>query len=1126
MKKKFLLGLVVAMLCIFAFGTIVVSAADTELQSLHSHPICNSRCDCDKGHVAVTWEPLTSDITNLSAGYYYVESDITYPNYTSLTITGDVYICLNGNKITQNTSTSCIMVRESGNLTICDCIGSGVISNSYSNGGSPGCVYLNGKGSMTLYGGTIKGNAFAAIYCSTAGNLNVYGGTVTGYFGGIDVSKVNDIVISSGTITGTESGGVEFESATFQNVIVSGGIFEGPQYGMRFGSYTCTGKVSISGGTFNGNGPVPNSTTYSGHYYGLTFMNVGDIGCTLNISGGEFKGTRGGFYSENKKMNATISGGTFYHNAEEAVHIANGRLTINGGKIYHIDCDDSATVSISNGEILSINVGGGFKSSSKIYVYGGTIGRIGYQTVTWAINCPLGNPNYTIYVYVYGGTIVGTEYAIRGNSNIKITVSGGNLTGGKKDISLPITAPYYYAAYLSLYGYNGKTLNVTTSSSVEEGAYIASDVASDGLIGVDDAKIYSVYDSTNKAVKIMRKHFFGDWVDEVPATCVVNGTKGYKVCSDCGKKFDESGTEITNLTIKASHKFGDWVNEIPATCTVDGTKAHKTCSVCGKHFEQNGTEIADITIPASHKLGDWVDEIPPTRTSDGVKGHRICEACGKYFDSNNEELVDLVIKAYLSLLNKVEIYGDSSAESGTANISQILSFATDTDVSALYCFIKYPDCLALKSVTAKDFAYAELEEKSTEDGITTAVILAQYSETELIPKSVIHSPFELTFDVSKSATPGVVQIEVTEESCLIGNDTYFFEERIAGNLEITPKLAESIEISGADVISCETLYTATVTPDYASNKEVEWSVDDEGIAFVDEFGMVTPVTGGTFTLTATAKDGSGVFATKTIEIIRLAESIEIVGEEEISEPSQYTVVILPEYTTNQGVQWAVSDETIAIVSENGLVTPLRNGKIVLTATALDASGIETTKSIVITVSVRANSITSNVGEWDREFDSDITEYTIYVTEDTSALYLTSGFTDATAKVNGSIAANGIRKKVELQGAETEVNIVLTPISGNSLHANTYTIKIIRGPCTKTAVFEDGAAFTVTPIHVEIGKTVILALYDGSKLVEMQPKTYEGEDLFFTTQKSYTGAKVMVWESLDSLTSVCSAELIQ
>jgi len=642
----------------------------------------------------------------------------------------------------------------------------------------------------------------------------------------------------------------------------------------------------------------------------------------------------------------------------------------------------------------------------------------------------------------------------------------------------------------------------------------------------------------------------------------------------------------------------------------------------------------------------------------------------------------------LRMLNSVEITGGTASVVGATAITRSISFATDKDVSTLYCFIKYPQTLTLKSVTPKDFVYAYLEDEFSENGYTTAVVLAQYSDSELIPKKGIHTPFELTFDVSKTATPGTVQIEATEESCLIGNDTHFFEDRIPGIFEINPKLAESIEISGEDVISSETTYTVTVTPDYTTNKEVEWSidnetiatvnengvvnpvtsgtvtltatakdgscvfatkqitvirvvesikiigsdsitkettysvnilpdyatnkevewsisdekiatvdqngvvtpvtsglvtitvsakdgsgivatkeinivkfaesieitgedsisspaqytaivspdytsnkevvwsVDNEAIATVDEVGIITPVTAGKIVLTATAKDGSGVSSTKTINIVKFAESIEIVGGEEIISPSQYSVVILPEYTTNKNVEWSVSDETVATVDENGLVTPLKNGKIVLTAKAEDASGIESTKSIIITVCVRANSITSDVGVWDKEFDSDITEYTISVPSGTTAIYLTSSFKDATAKVNGTVAANGVRKKVNLTGAETDVEIQLTPTTDNALNANTYRITIICGSFTKTTISDDGKSFTITPINVETGKTVILALYDGRNLVEMQSAIYSGEAVPFTATKAYTNAKVMVWNDIASLVPVCETETVK
>ena len=70
-------------------------------------------------------------------------------------------------------------------------------------------------------------------------------------------------------------------------------------------------------------------------------------------------------------------------------------------------------------------------------------------------------------------------------------------------------------------------------------------------------------------------------------------------------------------------------------------------------------------------------------------------------------------------------------------------------------------------------------------------------------------------------------------------------------------------------------------------------------------------------------------------------------------------------------------------------------------------------------------------------------------------------------------------------------------------------------------FDDGKII-VKPI-TDTGKTVILALYDGDKgnrFIEIQSEIYNGAEITFTPTQNYTLAKVMIWKSLDSLSSVC------
>lgn len=60
--------------------------------------------------------------------------------------------------------------------------------------------------------------------------------------------------------------------------------------------------------------------------------------------------------------------------------------------------------------------------------------------------------------------------------------------------------------------------------------------------------------------------------------------------------------------------------------------------------------------------------------------------------------------------------------------------------------------------------------------------------------------------------------------------------------------------------------TATVEPANATNQDVTWSSSDDTIATVDNNGKVTAVKAGEATITATANDGSGQYATCTVKV--------------------------------------------------------------------------------------------------------------------------------------------------------------------------------------------------------------------------------------------------------------------
>ena len=100
------------------------------------------------------WTELTADTTTLSGGSYYLSGDVECTGTESITVSGEVILCLNGQKL--DLKGPHISVGSSASLTLCDCSTGGVLTGgSGSNGGG---VYVGGGGTFTMTGGSIAGN--------------------------------------------------------------------------------------------------------------------------------------------------------------------------------------------------------------------------------------------------------------------------------------------------------------------------------------------------------------------------------------------------------------------------------------------------------------------------------------------------------------------------------------------------------------------------------------------------------------------------------------------------------------------------------------------------------------------------------------------------------------------------------------------------------------------------------------------------------------------------------------------------------------------------------------------------------------------------------------------------------
>jgi len=166
--------------------------------------------------------------------------------------------------------------------------------------------------------------------------------------------------------------------------------------------------------------------------------------------------------------------------------------------------------------------------------------------------------------------------------------------------------------------------------------------------------------------------------------------------------------------------------------------------------------------------------------------------------------------------------------------------------------------------------------------------------------------------------------------------------------------------------------TATVTPANATNKTVTWSIiNGTGQATINSSGVVTAVSNGSVVARATANDGSGVFGDITITIsnqVVPVTGISISGGNAISTPGgslQLSATVTPSNATDKSVAWSITGGTgQATISQNGLVTAVSNGNVIIRATANGGTDIYATTTISVTnqtVLVESITVTASGG---------------------------------------------------------------------------------------------------------------------------------------------------------------------
>ncbi len=202
--------------------------------------------------------------------------------------------------------------------------------------------------------------------------------------------------------------------------------------------------------------------------------------------------------------------------------------------------------------------------------------------------------------------------------------------------------------------------------------------------------------------------------------------------------------------------------------------------------------------------------------------------------------------------------------------------------------------------------------------------------------------------------------------------------------------------------------TAIANIELERTKGVEWQSSDTNIATVDSAGTVQGIKGGNVIIYCIAKDDETIKAQCEVQVIQMVESVTLnyttkelyAGQTFLLSPS-----ILPANANDKSVKWQSSHDSVATISEDGVVSAVGYGKVTITCTATDANTAKAT--CIVTVYEKISSITLNRSSLSLEEEQygKLTATVVPTIDNTKGIYWQSSDSEvASIDSNGKIIA--------------------------------------------------------------------------------------------------------------------------
>ena len=368
---------------------------------------------------------------------------------------------------------------------------------------------------------------------------------------------------------------------------------------------------------------------------------------------------------------------------------------------------------------------------------------------------------------------------------------------------------------------------------------------------------------------------------QVEPTCTESGKTEGQHCSVCQEIL------IAQKEIPAKGHTEVVDKGYDATCTKTGLTEGKHCSVCKEIL------VTQEEIPAKGHTEVIDERVEPTCTKTGLTEGKHCSVCNEILTAQEE------IPAKGHTIEKVEVKEATCTENGNH---------------------AYYVCTACNGTFKDEKGKVEttLEEESL---LALGHELTKVEAVKPTQETTGNLEYYTCSRCEKFFSDRLGKEETTLEEVTLPKIPYASEIDLIRDGKLVP---EVLEIDGQKVRTLSLV--AVVQPEEAEQK-VTWSSDAPAVARVNQSGVVTLLTSGTATITATAADGSGITAQVTLNV-SVPDYAPRLGATTLNLNAASTVgttVDLVESYGSQILNVSVDDDRFSVDYEDNLLT-LRAGE--------------------------------------------------------------------------------------------------------------------------------------------------------------------------------------------------------